>query len=51
MQVLTQVAQQRNKAALPPVSRKLGLRLPPEEDCLIAPDYQLRPSRTLPPPP
>ena len=42
LQVLLALAEQRNRQKLPELGRRFGLRLPPEEDCLLAPNYQLR---------
>ncbi len=41
-QVLLGLAEQRNRQKLPELGRRYGLRLPPEEDCLLAPNYQLQ---------
>jgi len=40
--VLLGLAEQRNRQKLPELGRRYGLRLPPEEDCLLAPNYQLQ---------
>ena len=40
--MLLALAEQRNRQKLPELGRRFGLRLPPEEDCLLAPNYQLR---------
>ena len=37
------MADRRNKAALPTLATKHGFRLPPPEDCLIAPNFQFHP--------
>ena len=42
MQVLAELAEQRNRQPLPPLRKRYGLRLPPEEDCLLGANYQLR---------
>ena len=41
------MAEQRNKQKLPEPSRRHWLRLPPDEDCLLAPNYQLHPAQPL----
>ncbi|KAK9862767.1 hypothetical protein WJX84_005266 [Apatococcus fuscideae] len=46
-EVLTAMAEQRNKQKLPEPSRRHWLRLPPDEDCLLAPNYQLHPALPL----
>lgn len=37
------MADRRNKIALPAIATKYGFRLPPPEDCLIAPNFQFHP--------
>lgn len=44
---LQAMADRRNKAALPTLATKHGFRLPPPEDCLIAPNFQFHP-RSVP---
>ncbi|KAK9823629.1 hypothetical protein WJX72_004340 [[Myrmecia] bisecta] len=41
--VLNELAARRNKQKLPALGKKAGLRLPPDADCLLAPNYQLQP--------
>lgn len=43
-QVLMDIAEERNKQPLPEIGRRFGLRLPPDEDCLLAPTYRLAPA-------
>ena len=43
MQTLQAMAERRNSIALPALSTKYGFRLPPAEDCLIAPNVQFHP--------
>ena len=38
----TEIAQERNRIALPPVSREWGLRLPPEQYCLTGVGWDLK---------
>ncbi|KAK9838135.1 hypothetical protein WJX81_003283 [Elliptochloris bilobata] len=40
--VLLALAEARNRQKLPELGRRYGLRLPPDEDCLLAPNYQLQ---------
>ena len=42
-QVLLQLATKRNAQPLPEISKRFGLLLPPEDDCLTAPNYNLAP--------
>lgn len=42
-QTLQVMADRRNKIALPALATKYGFRLPPPEDCLIAPIFQFHP--------
>ncbi len=42
-QALQSMADRRNKIALPALATKYGFRLPPPEDCLIAPNFQFHP--------
>ena len=42
-QALQAMADRRNKIALPALATKHGFRLPPPEDCLIAPNFQFYP--------
>ena len=39
------MADRRNKTALPALATKYGFRLPPPEDCLIAPNFQFHPQK------
>lgn len=39
---LAEVADQLNSIPLPDVTKRFGLPLPPDEDCLVAPNYQLK---------
>jgi hypothetical protein len=41
LQVLAQLAERRNAQPLPEVRRRHGLRLPPEEDCLLGGAYSV----------
>jgi hypothetical protein len=41
LQVLMQLAERRNAQPLPELKNTFGLRLPPEEDCLLGANYQL----------
>ena len=42
-QALLALAEARNRQKLPELGRRYGLRLPPDdEDCLLAPNYQLQ---------
>lgn len=41
LQVLMQLAERRNAQPLPELKNVFGLRLPPEEDCLLGANYQL----------
>ncbi len=43
LQALQSMADRRNKIALPALATKYGFRLPPPEDCLIAPNFQFHP--------
>ena len=43
LQALQSMAERRNKIALPALATKYGFRLPPPEDCLIAPNFQFHP--------
>jgi len=43
LQALKLMADRRNKIALPALATKYGFRLPPPEDCLIAPNFQFHP--------
>ena len=43
LQALQSMAERRNKIALPALATKYGFRLPPPEDCLIAPNFQFYP--------
>lgn len=43
MQILRAMAERRNSVALPSLATKYGFRLPPAEDCLIAPNVQFHP--------
>lgn len=45
-QVLQQLAAEINAQPLPEIKPAFGLRLPPEDDCLLAPNYQLEPPAT-----
>jgi hypothetical protein len=53
LQLLTKLASQRNQQPLPELRTRHGLRLPPEGECLLNPNYQLQPapegSRQAPP--
>lgn len=40
--MLAELAAQRNRQPLPALKVRHGLRLPPEEDCLLGAAYQLR---------
>lgn len=42
-EILQVMADRRNKIALPALATKYGFRLPPPEDCLIAPIFQFHP--------
>ncbi|KAL3146983.1 hypothetical protein ABBQ38_014951 [Trebouxia sp. C0009 RCD-2024] len=42
---LQAMADRRNKIALPALATKYGFRLPPPEDCLIAPNFQFHPQK------
>ncbi|GAB4816409.1 hypothetical protein N2152v2_003455 [Parachlorella kessleri] len=43
-QMLSRLAEQHNRRPLPDLRQdRYGLRLPPETDCLLAPNYQLQP--------
>jgi hypothetical protein len=49
-QLLHELASQYNKQPIPELRQRHGLRLPPEADCLTAPNFQLvRPPREAPP--
>ena len=39
------MADRRNRTALPALATKYGFRLPPPEDCLIAPNFQFHPHK------
>ena len=39
------MADRRNRIALPALATKYGFRLPPPEDCLIAPSFQFHPQK------
>lgn len=41
------MADRRNKIALPALATKYGFRLPPPEDCLIAPNFQFHPQKPV----
>lgn len=41
VQVLMQLAERRNVQPLPEIKKRFGLRLPPEEDCLLGGNYHL----------
>jgi hypothetical protein len=41
LQVLSKLAEQYNRRPLPELRQRHGLRLPPEADCLTAPNYQI----------
>lgn len=43
MQTLQAMADRRNRVALPALTTKYGFRLPPPDDCLIAPNFQFQP--------
>eukprot|EP00884_Botryococcus_braunii_P022416 jgi/Botrbrau1/8859/Bobra.50_2s0016.1 len=43
LDVLMEMAEVQNKQPLPEIPRRFGLRLPPDEDCLLAPNYILKP--------
>ena len=49
LQVLSRLAESRNKQALPEIKLRYGLRLPPEEDCLLGANYQLARSQAAAP--
>eukprot|EP01112_Ceratiomyxa_fruticulosa_P011966 TRINITY_DN3297_c0_g1_i1.p1 TRINITY_DN3297_c0_g1~~TRINITY_DN3297_c0_g1_i1.p1 ORF type:complete len:222 (+),score=73.39 TRINITY_DN3297_c0_g1_i1:266-931(+) len=42
-ELLLQLAASKNNLNLPPIPTKFGVHLPPEEYCLIAPNYQIDP--------
>lgn len=42
LDVLLQLAEARNSAPLPEIKPRHGLKIPPESECLLAPNYQLR---------
>lgn len=44
IQVLQQLAAEINAQPYPEIKPHFGLRLPPEEDCLLVPNYQLDPA-------
>ena len=44
-QALQAMADRRNKVALPALATKYGFRLPPPDDCLIAPNFQFHPQK------
>ena len=41
------MAHRRNKVPLPALATKYGFRLPPPEDCLIAPSFQFHPQKPI----
>lgn len=43
-QLLLSLAELKNKAPLPEIKQRHGLRIPPEGECLLNPNYQLQPS-------
>lgn len=45
LSIVLKIAQQRNQAPLPEIQTKYGLRLPPENECLLNPSYQFAPPR------
>ncbi|KDD73672.1 hypothetical protein H632_c1941p0 [Helicosporidium sp. ATCC 50920] len=47
-QVLLQLAEEVNAQPLPQIRPRHGLRLPPEADCLLGPNYQLAPRTPSP---
>lgn len=42
---LQAMAEKRNRIALPALATKYGFRLPPPEDCLVAPNFQFHPQK------
>ena len=46
--LLVSLAELRNKVALPEIRPRHGLRIPPEEQCLLNPNYQLQPTERGP---
>lgn len=42
-QVLMEMAELENKKPLPEIPRRFGLRLPPVDECLLAPNYIFQP--------
>ena len=39
LSIVLKIAQQRNQVPLPEIQTKYGLRLPPENECLLNPSY------------
>jgi Transcription initiation factor IID, 31kD subunit len=49
LQILTALAEKRNAQPLPEIGKAHGLRLPPDDACLMAPTWQLpRPAQAQP---
>ena len=46
-QALQAMADRRNSVPLPALATKYGFRLPPPEDCLIAPNFQFHPQNPI----
>ena len=47
-QLLLSLAELRNKTPLPELRLRHGLRIPPEGECLLNPNYQLQPTNREP---
>jgi transcription initiation factor TFIID subunit 9B len=47
--LLLELAATRNQAPFPELRTRFGLRIPPEGECLLAPNYQLAPASHEPP--
>ena len=45
LSIVLKLAQKRNQIPLPEIQNKYGLRLPPENECLLNPSYQFAPTR------
>ena len=50
-QLLLSLSALRNKDLLPELRSRHGLRIPPERECLLNPNFQLQPSQPDPPVP
>jgi hypothetical protein len=40
-ELIMEIAAEKNKEPLPPITEKFGLRLPPEKSCLTQPNYMV----------